>query len=276
MEGFAGKVAAVTGAGSGIGQALAIELGRSGAALAISDVNLEGLAETEEQLKAIGAPVRSDRLDVTEREAVQIYADQINEHFGKVNQIYNNAGIAFTGDIEITQFKEMERVMDVDFWGVVNGTKAFLPHLIASGDGHVVNVSSLFGLMSMPGQAAYNAAKFAVRGFTEALSQEMMLNRHPVKVTSVHPGGIKTPIARTALAAEGVDPELTARLFDKRLANTTPRRAAEIILDGVRKNKPRVLVGPDAVVLDLIVRITGASYQRLFAPVVGRMKPPSR
>jgi NAD(P)-dependent dehydrogenase (short-subunit alcohol dehydrogenase family) len=271
MEGFAGKVAAVTGAGSGIGQALAIELGRSGAALAISDVNLEGLAETEEQLKAIGAPVRSDRLDVTEREAFQIYADQINAHFGKVNQIYNNAG-----DVEITEFKDIERVMDVDFWGVVNGTKAFLPHLIASGDGHIVNVSSLFGLMSMPGQAAYNAAKFAVRGFTEALRQEMVLNRRPVKVTSVHPGGIKTPIARTASAAEGVDPELIAKLFDKRLANTTPRRAAEIILDGVRKNKPRVLVGPDAVVLDLIVRVTGASYQRLFAPVVARMKPPSR
>jgi len=276
MEGFAGKVAVVTGAGSGIGQALALELGRSGAALAISDVNLEGLADTEQGLKAIGAPARSDRLDVTEREAFQIYADQINEHFGKVNQIYNNAGIAFVGDIEVTQFKEMERVMDVDFWGVVNGTKAFLPHLIASGDGHVVNVSSLFGLMSMPGQGAYNAAKFAVRGFTEALRQEMDLNRHPVKVTSVHPGGIRTPIARTATAAEGVDPELTAKLFDKRLASTTPQRAAEIILEGVRKNKARVLVGQDAVVLDLIVRITGAGYQRLFAPVVGRMKPPSR
>jgi NAD(P)-dependent dehydrogenase (short-subunit alcohol dehydrogenase family) len=276
MEGFAGKVAVVTGAGSGIGQALALELGRSGAALAISDVNLEGLADTEEGLKAIGAPVRSDRLDVTEREAFLIYADQINEHFGKVNQIYNNAGIAFVGDIEVTQFKEMERVMDVDFWGVVNGTKAFLPHLIASGDGHVVNVSSLFGLMSMPGQGAYNAAKFAVRGFTEALRQEMELNRHPVKVTSVHPGGIRTPIARTATAAQGVDPELTAKLFDKRLASTTPQRAAEIILEGVRKNKARVLVGQDAVVLDLIVRITGAGYQRLFAPVVGRMKPPSR
>jgi NADP-dependent 3-hydroxy acid dehydrogenase YdfG len=276
MEGFAGKVAAVTGAGSGIGQALALELGRSGAALAISDVDSEGLAHTEEQLKAIGAPVRSDRLDVTEREAFQIYADAINEHFGKVNQIYNNAGIAFTGDVEITQFKEIEKVMDVDFWGVVNGTKAFLPHLIASGDGHIVNVSSLFGLMSMPGQAAYNSAKFAVRGFTEALRQEMVLNRHPVKVTSVHPGGIKTAIARNGLAAEGVNAEAQSKFFDKRLASTSPQRAAEIILDAVRKNKPRVLVGPDAVVLDLIVRITGSGYQRLFAPVVGRMKPPSR
>ncbi|MGB8211897.1 MAG: SDR family NAD(P)-dependent oxidoreductase [Mycobacterium sp.] len=276
MEGFAGKVAAVTGAGSGIGQALALELARSGASVAISDVDTEGLAQTEEQLKAIGAPVRSDRLDVTEREAFQIYADQINEHFGKVNQIYNNAGIAFTGDVEITEFKDIERVMDVDFWGVVNGTKAFLPHLIASGDGHIVNVSSLFGLMSMPGQAAYNSAKFAVRGFTEALRQELVLNRDPVKVTSVHPGGIKTAIARNGLTAEGVDPEAQYKFFDKRLASTTPQRAAEIILEAVRKNKARVLVGQDAVVLDLIVRITGSGYQRLFAPVLGRMKPPSR
>ena len=276
MEGFAGKVAAVTGAGSGIGQALAVELGRSGATLAISDVDLEGLAQTEEQLKAIGVPVRADRLDVTEREAFHAYADQIHEHFGKVNQIYNNAGIAFTGDVEITQFKDIERVMDVDFWGVVNGTKAFLPHLIASGDGHIVNVSSLFGLMSIPGQAAYNSAKFAVRGFTEALRQELVLNRDPVKVTAVHPGGIKTAIARNALTAEGVDREKQYKLFEKRLASTTPQRAAEIILEAVRKNKARVLVGKDAVVLDLIVRITGSGYQRLFAPVIGRMKPPSR
>jgi NADP-dependent 3-hydroxy acid dehydrogenase YdfG len=276
MEGFAGKVAAVTGAGSGIGQALALELGRSGASVAISDVDSEGLAHTEEQLKAIGAPVKSDRLDVTEREAFQIYADHVKEHFGKVNQIYNNAGIAFTGDVEVTQFKDIERVMDVDFWGVVNGTKSFLPHLIASGDGHIVNVSSLFGLMAMPGQAAYNAAKFAVRGFTEALRQELILNHDPVKVTSVHPGGIKTAIARNGLTAEGVDPAAVSTFFDKRLAGTSPLRAAEIILDAVRKNKARVLVGQDAVVLDLIVRITGSGYQRLFAPVVGRMKPPSR
>jgi len=276
MEGFARKVAAVTGAGSGIGQALAVELGRSGATLAISDVDLEGLAQTEERLRAIGVPVRADRLDVTEREAFHSYADQINEHFGKVNQIYNNAGIAFTGDIEVSQFKDIERVMDVDFWGVVNGTKAFLPHLIASGDGHVINVSSLFGLMSMPGQAAYNAAKFAVRGFTEALRQEMALNGHPVKVTSVHPGGIKTAIARNSTAAEGVDPGAQASFFDKRLATTTPRRAAEIILDAVRKDRARVLVGPDAKALDLVVRLTGSGYQWLFSPVVGRLKPPSR
>ena len=179
--------------------------GPVGRQLAISDVDTEGLAQTEEQLKAIGAPVKADRLDVTEREAFLLYADAVKEHFGKVNQIYNNAGIAFTGDIEVSQFKDIERVMDVDFWGVVNGTKAFLPHLIASGDGHVVNVSSVFGLFAVPGQAAYNSAKFAVRGFTEALRQEMLLAGHPVKVTTVHPGGIKTAIARNATAAEGVD-----------------------------------------------------------------------
>jgi NADP-dependent 3-hydroxy acid dehydrogenase YdfG len=273
MSKFAGKVAVVTGAGSGIGQALAVELARSGASLAISDVNTEGLAQTEQQLKAIGAPVKADRLDVTEREAFLAYADAVNEHFGKVNQIYNNAGIAYTGDIEVSQFKDIERVMDVDFWGVVNGTKAFLPHLIASGDGHVINVSSVFGLFAVPGQAAYNAAKFAVRGFTEALRQEMVLAGHPVGVTTVHPGGIKTAIARNASAADGLDPEELAKLFDKRLARTSPERAAQIILDAVRKNKPRVLVGGDAKVLDVMVRLAGSRYQQLFGPVMGRLMP---
>ncbi|HET7072944.1 MAG TPA: SDR family oxidoreductase [Mycobacterium sp.] len=271
MRGFAGKVAAVTGAGSGIGQALAVELARSGAKLAISDVDTEGLAQTEEQLKAIGAPVKAGRLDVTEREAFLAYADAVNDHFGQVNQIYNNAGIAFTGDIEVSQFKDIERVMDVDFWGVVNGTKAFLPYLIASGDGHVINVSSVFGLFSVPGQAAYNSAKFAVRGFTEALRQEMVLAGHPVGVTTVHPGGIKTAIARNATAAEGLNRDELAKLFDKRLAKTSPQRAAEIILEAVDKNKARVLVGTDAKLLDLMVRLSGSGYQRIFGSVLGRL-----
>src|SRR6516164_7769917 len=275
MQGFAGKVAAVTGAGSGIGQALAVELARSGALVAISDVDTEGLAQTEERLKAIGAQVKEDRLDVTEREAFLAYADAVKAHFGKVNQIYNNAGIAYTGDIEVSQFKDIERVMDVDFWGVVNGTKAFLPHLIASGDGHVINISSVFGLFSVPGQAAYNSAKFAVRGFTEALRQEMVLAGHPVGVTTVHPGGIKTAIARNATAAEGLDPEELAKLFDKRLAITSPERAAQIILQAVRKNKARVLVGVDAKALDVMVRLAGSRYQQVFGPVMGRLMPPT-
>src|SRR3954464_728474 len=268
MDGFAGKVAVVTGAGSGIGQALAIELARSGASMAISDVDTEGLAVTEERLKAIGAPVKADRLDVTEREAFELYADAVKEHFGKVNQIYNNAGIAFAGDIEVSQFKDIEKVMDVDFWGVVNGTKVFLPHLIASGDGHVINVSSIFGLFSVPGQGAYNAAKFAVRGFTEALRQEMELAGHPVKVTCVHPGGIKTAIARNAAAADGIDQAELAKFFDKRLASTSPQKAARVILDAVRRNKARVLVGSDAKALDLLNRVTGSRYHRVVAAVM--------
>jgi NADP-dependent 3-hydroxy acid dehydrogenase YdfG len=273
MEGFASKVAVVTGAGSGIGQALAVELAHSGAKLAICDVDTEGLAQTEGRIKAIGAPVKTDRLDVTEREAFLAYADQVNEHFGTVNQIYNNAGIAFHGDVEVSQFKDIERVMDVDFWGVVNGTKAFLPHLIASGDGHIINISSVFGLLSVPGQAAYNSAKFAVRGFTEALRQEMILAGHPVGVTTVHPGGIKTAIARNAEAVEGLDTAQLAKVFDKRLARTSPQRAAQIILDAVRKNKARVLVGTDAKILDILVRLTGSGYQRVSGPLQARLVP---
>ncbi len=273
MEGFAEKVAVVTGAGSGIGQALAIELARSGASLAISDVDTDGLAGTAERVSTFGAPVKADRLDVTEREKFLAYADEVREHFGKVNQIYNNAGIAFAGDVEVSQFKDIERVMDVDYWGVVNGTKAFLPHLIASGDGHIINISSVFGLFSVPGQAAYNSAKFAVRGFTEALRQEMIVAGHPVKVTTVHPGGIKTAIVRNMTAVDGMDVAELARTFDSKLAKTSPQKAARIILDGVRKNRARVLVGPDAKVLDLIVRITGSKYQRLFTAVTTRTMP---
>ncbi|WP_131822890.1 SDR family NAD(P)-dependent oxidoreductase, partial [Mycobacteroides chelonae] len=170
-------------------------------------------------------------------------------------------------------FKDMERIFDVDFWGVVNGTKAFLPHLIASGDGHVINVSSLFGLLSLPGQSAYNAAKFAVRGFTESLRQEMIAGRKPVAVTCVHPGGIKTAIARNATVAEGIDVRAAAAVFDKYLAITSPEAAARIILSAVRKKKPRVLVGPDAKVLDLLVRVMGARYQELFSVFTGLAAP---
>ena len=276
MEGFAGKVCVVTGAGSGIGQALALELGRSGAKLAISDVDTEGLAKTEAALKEIGAPVKADRLNVTEREAFLLYADEVKAHYGVVHQIYNNAGIAYNGDIESTPFKDLERVMDVDFWGVVNGTKAFLPHLIESGDGHVINVSSLFGIFSVPGQAAYNAAKFAVRGFTEALNQEMLAKKRPVAVTTVHPGGIKTGIARNATHADDIDERDHAKMteqFEKKALRMSPDRAAEIILTAVQKKKARVLVGADAKILDIVVRLTGSGYQRLFTAIGGKVIP---
>jgi NADP-dependent 3-hydroxy acid dehydrogenase YdfG len=273
---FAGKVAVVTGAGSGMGEELAVQLGRAGASVAISDVDLEGLAVTEARLKAIGANVKADRLDVAERESFLAYADGVQKHFGKVNQIYNNAGIGFGGDIEVMSFKDIERVMDVDYWGVVNGTKAFLPHLIASGDGHVVNTSSIFGLFAMPGCGAYNSAKFAVRGFTEALRMEMKLAGHPVKVTSVHPGGVKTAIARKSEAVEGVDVASLAELFDTKLTHTSSAKAAETILDGVGKGKAKVLVGPDARIADIVIRASGSRYQGVLSALAGRFLPRMR
>ena len=261
MTHFTGKVAVVTGAGSGIGRALSVELARRGAKLAICDVDTIGLAETEALVKAEGADVKADHLDVSQRELVLAYADGVAAHFGKVNLVFNNAGIAFTGNVEEMSFKDIDRVMDVDFWGVVSGTKAFLPHLVESGDGHIINISSIFGLFAVPTQSAYNAAKFAVRGFTESLRMEMIANKRPVKVLCVHPGGIKTNIARKAEQVEGLDHDQLAKQFDK-LARMSPAKAANVILKAVEKNKARVLIGADAWVLDKFVRLSGPGYAR--------------
>ena len=273
MNPFEGKVAVITGAGSGIGRALAVNLATKGAKLALSDIDTEGLADTVRVTEALGATVKSDRLNVAEREAVLAYADAVVTHFGEVHQIYNNAGIAYNGDLENSEFKDIERVMDVDFWGVVNGTKAFLPHVIASGDGHVVNISSLFGLIAVPGQNAYNAAKFAVRGFTEALRQEMLVARHPVKVTCVHPGGIKTAVARNATVADGQNAQSFAEFFDKHMALHTPEMAAETIINAVAKGRARVVVGWEAKALDVLARIIGPAYQRIIATAVSKFFP---
>ncbi|MCA2206193.1 SDR family oxidoreductase [Nocardia rosealba] len=270
---FTNKVCVITGAGSGIGRALAENLAKRGAKLALSDIDTEGLAETVRLCEALGAQVKSDRLNVAEREAFLVYADSVKQHFGVVHQVYNNAGIAYHGDVVKTEFKDIERIMDVDFWGVVNGTKAFLPMLIESGDGHVVNVSSLFGLVTVPGQAAYNSAKFAVRGFTEALYQEMKVSKTPVQVTCVHPGGIKTAVARNATYAEGIDKANTASLFDKYLAIHSPEMAAQTITEGVRKGHARVLIGWEAKVLDVSVRFLASGYNRISAAVNGRFMP---
>ncbi|PQM49812.1 MULTISPECIES: SDR family oxidoreductase [Mycolicibacter] len=270
---FVDKVVVITGAGSGIGKALALNLAAHGAKLALSDIDADGLADTVRGAQALGAQVKADQLNVVERAEVLAYADEVADHFGEVHQVYNNAGIAYNGDVEKASFKDIERVMDVDFWGVVNGTKAFLPHLIASGDGHIINVSSLFGLIAVPGQSAYNAAKFAVRGFTEALRQEMLINGHPVKVTCVHPGGIKTGVARNATVCDGEDAQTLAEFYDRYLLLHSPEMAAQTILDGVRTGRARVLIGWEAHTLDVLVRVIGPGYQRLTAAAAGRFFP---
>ena len=269
------KVAVITGAGSGIGRALALNLAARGSLLAISDVDEAGLAETVELVRAAGAAtVRSDRLDVADRAAFAAYATSVAEEFGRVNVVINNAGVALAGDLVDLTYEDMDWIVGINFWGVVHGTKEFLPHLIASGDGHLVNLSSLFGLVSMPGQSAYNATKYAVRGLTEALREEMLIAGHRVGVTAVHPGGIKTAIARNARYAAQEDAEASARLFDKKLAKMTPERAAEIIVKGILGNKARVLVGLDAHALHHLAKLTGSRYQDIVASASKKVVPP--
>ncbi len=278
MKSLDGKVVVITGAASGIGRALAVDVARRGALLAISDIDEAGLAETVDLVKASGArEVRSDRLDVADRAALAAYAGAVAEQFGRVNVVVNNAGVALAGDVEDLAYDDMDWIIGINFWGVVNGTKEFLPHLIASGDGHVVNLSSLFGLLSIPGQSMYNASKFAVRGFTEALREEMLIAGHPVGVTSVHPGGIKTAIARNARVSDREDHDESARYFDEKLAKMEPERAAEIIVTkGILGNRARVLVGLDAHALHHFARLSGSRYQDVVAAVAKRTKPPKR
>jgi NADP-dependent 3-hydroxy acid dehydrogenase YdfG len=274
MKTFDHKVAVITGAGSGIGRALALDLAGRGARLALSDVDGAGLAETVDLVKNAGASeVRSDHLDVADRAAFAAYATEIVEHFGQVNLVINNAGVALAGDLVDLEYADMDWIMGINFWGVVHGTKEFLPHLIASGDGHLVNLSSLFGLVSMPGQSMYNAAKYAVRGLSEAVREEMLVAGHPVGVTVVHPGGIKTAIARNARYSDKEDGAGSAEFFDKNLARMTPERAAAIILKGVENDKARVLVGIDAHALHQAAKLLGSRYQDVVANRAKKLAP---
>jgi short-subunit dehydrogenase len=273
MKNLNNKVAAVTGAGSGIGQALAINLAKEGCALAISDVNKDGLKETEHLLKEYKVKVTSQMLGVADKEAMYAWADQVVADHGKVNLIFNNAGVALSGTVDSLSLEDYEWIMNINFWGVVYGTKAFLPHLETSGEGHVVNISSIFGLTSQPLMSGYNASKFAVRGFTESLRQDLEITGSCVSTTCIHPGGIKTNIAQSArvdkssMKVTGATKESTLKEFEKMFIHT-PDSAARTILKGVKRNDRRVLIGADARAFDSIVRLLPTGYQWLFTKAI--------
>ena len=271
IDSFDRRVVAITGAGSGIGRALALEAAARGAHLALSDVNVDRVAETAALVPPGDRRVTTAALDVADRAAVHAWADDVVADHGSVNVIVNNAGVALMAPVAELTIEDFRWLMDINFWGVVHGTDAFLPHLKAAGSGHVVNISSVFGLMAIPSQAAYNASKFAVRGYTDALRIELEVEGSQVSATTIHPGGIKTNIARDA-RGKADDPALRAeseRSFDA-VARTTPEKAARQILDAVEKNRRRALIGPDAIVFDAVARMPAVVPQRLLAAFARR------
>jgi NAD(P)-dependent dehydrogenase (short-subunit alcohol dehydrogenase family) len=260
-DAFEGKVCVVTGAASGIGRAVAISLARRGATVAISDINEAGLSETRD-LMAIPASnrIRVDRLDVADAAAIERYAETVKESLGEADYVFNIAGLTRVGSFEETPLSSFEKIMDVNFWGVVRMSKAFLPQLIAT-KGGLVNISSLFGFIGYGGQAHYCASKFGVRGFSETIAQE--LAPRGVRVTSVHPGGVATAIARSAVvdampAHYRERSEIDAQ-FDK-AAITSPDAAADIIIEGAARGRRRVVVGRDAKIASFIQRLFPESY----------------
>ncbi|WP_341716341.1 SDR family NAD(P)-dependent oxidoreductase [Micromonospora sp. FIMYZ51] len=263
MKDFRGKVAVVTGAGSGIGRALAVELAAQGARLALSDAAADGLAKTAASCAQRGAEVRTYRLDVTDQAAVQAHAQSVRADFGGADLVINNAGVNLLASVIEARYEDMRWVLDVDFWGVVHGTRAFLPLLVTS-RGHLVNISSMYGLTTAPAQSAYNAAKFAVRGFTEAVWQEMRVGAVPVTVSCVYPGNVRTDIFSSARTGRGLGYEGVRERFAQEAA-TSAERAARLILHGIRRNRMKIIIGADARRVDLFSRLLGTLYPRITA-----------
>ena len=271
MQNFNNKVVVITGAGSGIGRALAIRCAQLGAQVALSDVNANTLNETKELLPSV-TKVSTYTLDVADRLAFEAYGEFVLAEHGQVDVVINNAGVALSETIEKMSYEDMEWIVNINFWGVVYGTKTFLPHLKARPEAAIINVSSIFGIIALPTQGAYNATKFAVRGFTEALRQE--LKNTNVFVSTVHPGGIKTNIVlngrmKTSMTGPA-SLEQQARRFEK-MARTTPEQAADIIIDGILDKKRRILIGSDARLMDRIQRVIPTRYTDVFAWMMKKM-----
>src|SRR3989454_10852952 len=252
--------AVVTGAGSGIGRALAQQLAAAGSALAIADIDEAALAETTQLLGKKAALVTATILDVADEAGVSAVAEDGGRRHGRVTLLINNAGVGVEGTFEEISLDDFHWLMNINFWGVVYGVKFFLPMLKREQRAHIVNISSVFGLIAPPGQPAYSASKFAVRGVTECLRHE--LEGTPVRVACVHPGGIRTAIARRARIGAGVTRTLgeedVARF--ERLFRTSPEKAASRILRGVERSEPRILIGPDAYQIDILQRLRPGTY----------------
>ena len=257
------SVAVISGAGSGIGRALAVRFANEGVAgIAIADLNTEGLAETQDLIGG-KTNITVHNVDVSDREAMAAFAKDVIKKHTRVTHVVNNAGVALGGRVSEVSLEEIEWLMGINFWGVVYGTKFFLPYLEKEASAHIVNISSLFGMIAPPGQAAYCASKFAVRGFTEALRHE--LEGTNIAVSVVHPGGVQTNIVNSARISTGVtlthDELAKLKKFQNRLlARTSPDRAAEIIVTGIKARQPRIIVGPDAAIISRIARIFPRRY----------------
>ncbi|MEH6635424.1 MAG: SDR family NAD(P)-dependent oxidoreductase [Halioglobus sp.] len=262
-----GKIAVITGAGSGIGRALAQQLNREGCELYLSDINAEGLDATQAALENNDAAASTRVLDVADRAAVHAWAEHIETEKGHVDIVVNNAGVALMAMVQDSDYEHLEWLMNINFWGVVHGTMAFLPLLRKSSQGHLLNISSIFGIIGVPTQSAYNASKFAVRGYTEALRQEMEGSN--VHVCCVHPGGIKTNIARNARGGDpDVNPDERASEFEK-FARTTAESAAAQMIRAIEKRKKRLLIGNDAIYTSLLSRLFPVRYSS-FMPGVAK------
>ncbi|MGC2695327.1 MAG: SDR family NAD(P)-dependent oxidoreductase [Candidatus Angelobacter sp.] len=264
MHEIRGAVAIITGAGSGIGRALARDLAKRGAQLALADVNSTGLEETRRLLG--DAVARTYTVDVAKASSVEDFARRVQQDFGRASLLVNNAGVALMGTFAEVSLEDMEWLMQINFWGVVYGCKFFLPLLQREPDAHIVNVSSIFGLIGPPGQTAYASSKFAVRGFSEALREELRPSAS-IKVTTVHPAGIATPIAENARAGQGSQAEARAqaRKQFQKVAIIRPEEAARVIVKGILGNKTRVLIGTDAYRIDRLQRLFPARASTMFA-----------
>ena len=264
------SVVVITGAASGIGRALTVRLAQEKiAGIAISDVNEEGLIETANMLEATGVPVSTHVVNVAKLGQIQQFADDVIGKHGRVTHLINNAGVGLIGTFEQISIEDFEWLMGINFWGVIYGCKVFLPILEKEDSAHIVNISSVFGLIAPPEQTAYSAAKFAVRGFTESLRHELADSN--ISVSSVHPGGIKTNIVRNAkLGAEAPEEwKQQASKFFERVTQTSSEEAAEVILKGIREKNPRILIGKDAKAISLVSRLFPKGYLKILERLNG-------